>query len=80
MILQLLEILLISLGFDNKPKNYNSLRPQPQYTILNLRNPILVIVVSGLIIIFITAGLILFTMCTGVSMVESGTVYNHPWI
>lgn len=71
MILQLLEILLISLGFDNKPKKYNSLRPQPQYTILNLKHPILVIILTGLGIILFA--LILFMFAPGV---ESGSYYN----
>ena len=73
--IQLLHLLLVSLGFCNDHKPKHSLRRQPHYTILNLRNPVLVIIVAGL-------GMVLFALFVFMFMpgTESGIVYNGSYI
>lgn len=73
MILQLLHLLFISLGFNDQPKPAR-LNRQPQYKILNLKNPILVIILSVIAMILFT--LIFFLFMPGT---ESGVVYNNSW-
>lgn len=74
MILQILHILLISLGLgginNNQPPK-NSLHRQPEYKTVNITPMFIVFFVIGIIVF---AGL-LFCFMPGT---ESGLVYNHP--
>ena len=71
MIIQIIQILLVSLGFhDNTPRQATLYR-QPEYTILNLKNPMLVIILSIIAMIIFT--LAIFLLMPGT---ESGMVYN----
>lgn len=74
MILQILQILLISLGLggvnNNQPPKH-SLHRQPEYQTMNI-TPMFIVLFIGGIIVF--AG-VLFCFMPGT---ESGLVYNHP--
>lgn len=73
MILQILHILLISLGLgvDNNQHPKNSLHRQPEYQTMNITPMFIVLFVIGIIVF---AG-VLFCFMPGT---ESGLVYNHP--
>ena len=72
MILQILHILLISLGINvNTQQPKHSLHRQPEYKTVNI-TPMFIVLFIGGIIVF--AGL-LFCFMPGT---ESGLVYNHP--
>lgn len=72
MILQILQILLISLGINvNNQQPKHSLHRQPEYQTMNITPMFIVLFVIGIIVF---AG-VLFCFMPGT---ESGLVYNHP--
>lgn len=73
MILQLIQILLTSLGFNETRQK--SLYQQPEYRILNPQHPTSLIILSIIAMILFVAAVFLFMPGT-----ESGVVYNNSWI
>lgn len=79
MIMQIIQLLLLSLGFNNNHRNNNPKRlypqqryNQPQYNLLN-NNTILIITI---ITVFALSVLVVyFFLSSGISTVESGTYY-----
>ena len=80
MILQIIQLLLISLGFQNNNNTHNnnntprSLYPKQTY------QPVHITIHPILLIILMAAGMIMFAMIIFMFMpgTESGLVYNHP--